>query len=233
MSNDLIKRAYAESEYADSLYSENFLAKLNSSKYVKIYFSLIERGMSRSLMEGIEKHHFIPKSMGGSLTVNLTFREHFIAHLLLTKIFTSHDDSKKMYFALNMMLKDKYGNRHKPNSRWYEYNRKKLIKALTGRIVSEETRQKISKNHKGKKVSDESKKKMSQAKTGKTVFISKDHAEKISAALKNVPKSAEHKKQLSIAKLGKPGVPRSEQWKKKISEANKARWEARRNQNAI
>lgn len=52
----------------------------------------------------IESHHIIPKSEGGSNElsniVNLTTREHFIAHLLLAKIY----NDCKMWCALVCMM---------------------------------------------------------------------------------------------------------------------------------
>ena len=64
-----------------------------------------------------EKHHIIPKSMGGTDTddnlVDLTFKEHYLAHLLLTKI-TRGKDKAKMVHAWNMMtsFEKKYGKKH-------------------------------------------------------------------------------------------------------------------------
>lgn len=55
------------------------------------YDRLIATRKNRELQEGVyyEKHHIIPKSMGGSNCksnlVHLTAREHYIAHLLLYK----------------------------------------------------------------------------------------------------------------------------------------------------
>ena len=58
------------------------------NKYYKWYKELTSK-QDRSLECYTEKHHIIPKSMGGLDTkenlVVLTAREHYIAHLLLTK----------------------------------------------------------------------------------------------------------------------------------------------------
>lgn len=58
----------------------------------------------REFIKGVhEKHHILPKSLGGSNErsniVCLTYREHFIAHWLLTK-FVKTTDKKKMLHAL-------------------------------------------------------------------------------------------------------------------------------------
>ena len=58
----------------------------------RIYQNLISKAQKRIVVEGyFEKHHVIPKSLGGtndkSNLVKLTAREHFIAHWLLAKIY--------------------------------------------------------------------------------------------------------------------------------------------------
>ena len=61
-----------------------------TNKYSKWYHKIIENAKLRNLSEGIEKHHIIPKSLGGSnLKQNiarLTPREHFVCHMMLTKM---------------------------------------------------------------------------------------------------------------------------------------------------
>ena len=91
--------------------------------YKKIYDQLVEkcrvRGLDKSATEGyFEKHHIVPKCMGGSDDpenfVLFTGREHFIAHMLLWKIYPN---VKGLAFALNIM-----SNRtvNKLTSRLYE-----------------------------------------------------------------------------------------------------------------
>jgi 5-methylcytosine-specific restriction endonuclease McrA len=59
--------------------------------YQKLYDQLIERAKLRVLDGYCEKHHIVPKSLGGSNNkeniVSLTAREHFLAHWLLFKIY--------------------------------------------------------------------------------------------------------------------------------------------------
>lgn len=63
--------------------------------YKQVYENLIIRAKDRITDEYTEKHHIIPKSMGGtnykSNIVRLTAREHFIAHILLWKIYKTKD----------------------------------------------------------------------------------------------------------------------------------------------
>lgn len=74
------------------------------NKYTRWYYSIIEKAKNRDLKEEyFENHHTIPKCLGGvndkSNLVKLLAREHFICHLLLTKM---HDDHR-LKFALHMM----------------------------------------------------------------------------------------------------------------------------------
>lgn len=59
--------------------------------YEHHYKTLIQKAKARKLIGYKERHHIIPKSMGGNdqedNLVDLTAREHFIAHLLLVKIY--------------------------------------------------------------------------------------------------------------------------------------------------
>ena len=59
------------------------------NKYTRVYYSIIDRAKTRSISSYTEKHHIIPRSLGGTDAkenlVPLTAREHFICHLLLTK----------------------------------------------------------------------------------------------------------------------------------------------------
>lgn len=63
----------------------------NKSKYTKWYLQIMQRAELRTRpKEYCEKHHKIPKSVGGSNAKNnlvvLTAREHILAHYLLSKM---------------------------------------------------------------------------------------------------------------------------------------------------
>ena len=94
------------------------------NKYLKWYNSIIANANTRTLSGYKEKHHIIPKSLGGSNDpsnlVSLTAREHFICHYLLTKM-TSGDFKRKMIQAFFFMAADpsKTKNRY-INSVFYE-----------------------------------------------------------------------------------------------------------------
>lgn len=79
----------------------------NTSKYTNWYFSIIARAKSQVLHrrpKGYHNHHIIPSSLGGSEDrankVLLTYREHFVCHLLLLKM-TVGVNRSKMAFALH------------------------------------------------------------------------------------------------------------------------------------
>lgn len=82
--------------------------------YSKIYYKLCERGKIRKLESCyVETHHIIPRSMGGTddkenLTV-LTYREHFLAHVLLCKMFPF--STKMLYALVRMSHKSKSSKR--------------------------------------------------------------------------------------------------------------------------
>lgn len=102
--------------------------------YERIYNEIIKRSKNRILVEYKERHHILPKSLGGlddktNIAV-LTAREHFLCHWLLCRM---HKDNKnaypKMVKAFNMMLRARGAthNRYVPGySRIYETMRKEL-----------------------------------------------------------------------------------------------------------
>lgn len=140
------------------------------NKYTCWYYNIIKQAQSRSLTPDIyvEKHHIIPRSLGGnnskSNIVNLTAREHFVCHLLLTKM-TTNNSMYKMKHALNMIsnVKNIGKGRYVPSSRIYEYVRKCHREAIKNSWTIEKRRthaEKISKVVKGIKRSESMKEKM-------------------------------------------------------------------------
>ena len=78
-----------------------------NNKYTIWYYRIIYQAKDRNLLGYTEKHHIIPKSLGGANEKSnisiLTAREHFICHLLLTKM-TSGTNKAKMIHAANSYL---------------------------------------------------------------------------------------------------------------------------------
>lgn len=81
------------------------------------YNTIVNRGRNRVLSGYKESHHVIPKCLGGSdevdNLVDLTAREHYVAHILLAKIYGG-----KLWHAVNYMGRIKrYSNRHYERAR--------------------------------------------------------------------------------------------------------------------
>jgi hypothetical protein len=108
-----------------------------NNKYTIIYYKIIDRAKTRNLTGYKERHHIVPKSLGGSNDinniVNLTPKEHFICHLLLTKMVDSIL-KKKMTYAVWLMCNVKNHNqpsRYVPNSNTYQLIRKQHSKNVS------------------------------------------------------------------------------------------------------
>lgn len=138
--------------------------KYIKNKYSKWYFSLVNSRKYKQQDQNtyVEKHHIIPKSLGGTDAsenlVYLTAREHYIAHLLLIKI-TKGTDKSKMSFALKCMsnFQNEHHQRYVPPSKIYEIERKSFSEAISEHNTghpnylkkhSEETKEKIKKTQK-------------------------------------------------------------------------------------
>jgi hypothetical protein len=98
--------------------------------YQRIYDSLINRAKERELEGYVERHHVVPRCIGGSddeeNIVSLTPEEHFVAHILLVKI---HPEHPKLIFAANMMGLNSNGKR--PNNRKiYGWLRRRFLEVL-------------------------------------------------------------------------------------------------------
>jgi hypothetical protein len=75
--------------------------------YQRIHDAIIDRARSRKLEGYYERHHIIPKCLGGSNDksnlVELTAREHFIVHKLLYKIYPDNDKLLYAYYAMTRL----------------------------------------------------------------------------------------------------------------------------------
>ena len=140
----------------------------NSSKYTKIYFSIMNKAKSQHRKKNnrtyYESHHIYPKSLGGSNDeenlVLLTAKEHFVAHHLLTKMVEERQHIIKMTHAFWRMC-------HSPQQKQqisatiYEN-----LRLSRGKIMSEKMTGKN--NHFfGKTHKDETKLKMKKAAKGR------------------------------------------------------------------
>jgi hypothetical protein len=114
--------------------------------YQNIYNNLVTKAQNRVLEGYSEKHHIVPKCMGGSNDkanlVKLAAKEHFLAHKLLVRI---HPKVRGVWYALIAM------------GRLSEFKSK----------IFESERLRAYEMRKGFKYSEKSKQKMSEAKIGK------------------------------------------------------------------
>jgi len=124
-----------------------------TNKYKLWYDSIINTAKNRKLEEYVEKHHIIPRCVGGtddeSNIVELSAREHFICHRLLPK-FTRGKVKRQMLHALGMFIGDGKNTKRNLSSTQYELARKSISEARIGRKHSEESRKKMSKSRSGK-----------------------------------------------------------------------------------
>ena len=152
----------------------------DNNKYQKWYDQLISRARTRTIEGYVERHHIVPKSLGGtdekSNLVKLTAREHLIAHMLLPRFV---ENKKPMWHALWCMVNT---NGIKVNSRLYEQAKIEFRSICTGIKRSPETCAKIRAVRAGKKHSSETRDKMRAAQTGKK--LSSETRARMSAARK-------------------------------------------------
>jgi hypothetical protein len=120
--------------------------------------------------EYYESHHIIPKCLGGKDQVLLTAKEHYICHLLLTKMMCDSKHKHKMIWALHRLSNDLV-----IRSRTYE-----LVRKIHAKQMSE--------MYKGRMLSEKTKIKIGLSRTGKKVFRSKEHNEKIGNAQRGKPR---------------------------------------------
>jgi hypothetical protein len=101
----------------------------------KIYYSIIDKRKTIVIDDNqyYERHHILPKSLGGldesNNIVKLSAREHFICHLLLTKMYKFGTcEWYKMNAAFRMMLTTSENqSRHMPSKK-YEFYRQEHAK---------------------------------------------------------------------------------------------------------
>lgn len=156
-----------------------------ANKYTNWYYSIIQSAKNRELSNEIyfEKHHIIPRSLGGNNKkeniVALTAKEHFICHLLLPKM-TENLFRRKMIYALWCIINAENGNqnRYKITSRQYDLIKNKQSIARKLYKHTSESRRKISEGNKGKRVSEETKKILSAKAKQRGTFNSKESIQK-------------------------------------------------------
>ena len=160
----------------------------NTEWMKRTYDSLIQsrlyRGRIKRKGDGFNKHHIIPKCMGGKDKkenyVLLTFREHIIAHMLLARIYPNNIE---LSYAFLRMIQSSHSDRKENiyktrngktvafSTRYLQELRDKSIKYLselnTGTKATKETKEKLSNSHLGIRYSEEHKSNLSKIRKGK------------------------------------------------------------------
>jgi ribosomal protein S27AE len=139
------------------------------NEYLEEYYRIIKNNkIIDSKSQYCEKHHIIPKSLGGSNkkenTVYLSARDHFLCHKLLVK-FTTGINNQKMWHALwRMMNKQSHSQQRDYTVTEEEYKEARInhSKIQSKRMSGENN------PFYGKKHTDSTKKKMSENKKGKS-----------------------------------------------------------------
>ena len=167
--------------------------------YKRIYQQLVNRAKKENRdynsTECYERHHIIPKCMGGKgkntqwrthpNIVVLTPREHYLSHSLLCEIYPEEPKLKFALWAMSNQLGDQ--RKYKISSRQYQKVREDYINLVKGIPKTKEHRKNISKALKGKKRNEFSEEhKQNLSKNTKGIKKKKKHKEKISKS-KNIP----------------------------------------------
>lgn len=194
-------------------YSEEFINERFdvTSKYWKYYMILITYRSTHPISNNMytEQHHYIPRCCDGNINdvVELTFREHFIAHRLLSKCSKNNYKKSLLYAIRFMQCSGNNPNRPKLNSRQYnsiKHTLKNIYKqfghprGMLGKTHTPEYKQRISDRMTGenhfnynKKLKNSTKLKISEsvAKYYEENGTKPETCKKISEALKNFYKN--------------------------------------------
>jgi hypothetical protein len=181
-------------------YSELTNINIYMNKYKNWYDTITSRG-KKHREPGLERHHIIPRSLGGTDDAeNITFittREHFVCHWLLIKIYSIGEEHWKMLNALRMMRAE--------NS-----NQKRYSTKITSRVYA-----KLKQEYallQGERVKGEN-----NPNYGK--YWTEEQKQKHSQKIKGRVQPPEEKDRQKSAMIGKRRAPFSQEWKDKLSEA--------------
>jgi hypothetical protein len=169
--------------------------------YFNIYSKIIKRAITRNVTNiNLEKHHIVPKSLGGiddNINIaKLTTREHYLCHMLLIKMLSGLH-RRKMAYALWWMSKSRNGKNKKiVTSRQYESAKNIAIDAYK----NDQTRiDKIKKAHIDGKFKDSASKVGAQLKK----YLSKLTDEELKHRMANSAGKCDQKKRGISIKKGK------------------------------
>lgn len=173
------------------------------NKYKKWYNQITQNGKT-SKAEGDERHHILPRSLGGNDDpANIAFitpREHFVCHWLLTKIYPDGEEHWKMINAFRMMraenpIQKRYST--KITARVYENLKREYSKLQSEKVTGENNPMYGDKFYR----SEEGKQKQREAILGDN----------------NGAKQEVARKKITESKLGKKRDPFSDEWRANMS----------------
>jgi len=217
-----------------------------NKKYERWYDLLITSAQARQLGDDIytETHHIIPRSFDGSNDrtnlVDLTAREHYIAHALLWKMNFPKKYGRKMSFAFNTFMnkmqknnpvnKHRHNHDYKINSRIYESFRIQYAQMLSekmkgkgnhfyGKTHSEETRRKIGEKSKLK----EFKRGSDHPNWGKPSHVTPEGKARQISAIRQRWADPEFKKTMIEKRKAFLQTPQGIEQRKKFAENNRTR----------
>ena len=83
--------------------------------YLKLYNTIVQNRQAYPYTGYVEKHHIVPKCMGGSDSitniVELSAREHFICHVLLHKVYPNNSKLLHSVVLMCKQINSKYSSR--------------------------------------------------------------------------------------------------------------------------
>jgi hypothetical protein len=199
-------------------YSARFLP----NKYTAWYVAIVDRALSEGRKKGqgvyYERHHIVPRFMGGEdagNTVLLTAKEHFIAHLLLTKMLDGQWKTSAAFALAKMAFQDS-NQQNRYNARTFA-----VVRELVGRAFSE-IKAGSTPWCKGLTVETSETLRRAAEKRKKTLaqnpYRATDETKakiSVSSRRPRKPLSDDHKAKLSAAKTGVSVGPHSEKTKQK------------------
>ena len=133
----------------------------NDSKYTNWYFNIINKRIQNNCDGYSENHHIVPSSLGGttiaSNLVKLTAKEHYICHLLLTKMVNGNAiyKMKNAVLCMSNLRNRKHLGRKIKSGRAFQA-------AKTGLVFSKEHLSKLSAARKTRVISEETKRRTSE-----------------------------------------------------------------------
>lgn len=204
--------------------------------YQFIYDQLIAKHKDSPRIKGkTHDHHIIPKSFakvdniedidGRWNRVHLPLREHFIAHLLLARIWRKHE-RKGLMMAKAFTAMSGQGVYNSKDYSWLKLDcsHTEEAKEKMRKPRSEETKRKLSEVAKKRTLSKETKKKIGETQKGKPKKPHSDETKKkMSESNKGKKRTEETKRKIGLVHKGKPRKPHSEEAKRKMSESAKGK----------